>query len=699
MTNVVLDTSERADIQLLWEQLVVELADVFDAHGVCAAVASALAQYANSEVVVAIGDSVGRHYDVWICDRSGDTKQTRWRNHKPLLTRLSIEDGAALLYKRDVEPSELVISELWRLPQTTILAVPLPFPQSHHHITPRGAICIIDPPADCRLAADTIEPLASQVTVFLDRAFLRQRSDQQAIEFGTVSEISYSITSTLRLEEIFRQVTDEVRRALGAGRISIGLTDPVSNELVFVEATMGQIFRDLPPVRLKMGQGVAGWVALHGEPTIVNDPYADERFFSKVDQDSGFRTDSILCVPLQIEKRVIGVIEALNKHNGNFDDNDLRLLQAIGGPLAVAIENASLHTDVLTEKRRVETIFASMSEGLLTADKSGVVTAANDALLALLRRDAAAVYDQPILSIIKTRPSRFGDFIDAVMRGESDIPQLACDVHRGGEDYAPVLISATVTKEAEGEIDELIVVFSDLRQVREVERMRDDFFSNIVHELRTPLATILMYARLLREGKAEGDPEKASRFLGVVERESDRLQKMVRQMLLLAKLEAREFRRGQEPVVLNPIFDQILPPQADTATEKGLTFSQHIEPDLAPVMGNEDTLYMIVKNLVENAVKFTLSGTVEVVARTEDNSIRIEVRDQGIGIPEEAIPNLFQRFYRSRTAVERGIAGTGLGLYMVREGLENHGGTIEVSSKPGKGTTFSVRLPLGSADT
>ena len=119
----------------------------------------------------------------------------------------------------------------------------------------------------------------------------RQRSDQQAIEFGTVSDISYSITSTLRLEEIFRQVTDEVRRALGAGRISIGLTDPASNEIVFAEATMGQIFRDLPPVRLKMGQGVAGWVALHGEPTIVNNPYADERFFSKVDQDSGFKTD------------------------------------------------------------------------------------------------------------------------------------------------------------------------------------------------------------------------------------------------------------------------------------------------------------------------------------------------------------------------------------------------------------------------
>jgi signal transduction histidine kinase len=165
-------------------------------------------------------------------------------------------------------------------------------------------------------------------------------------------------------------------------------------------------------------------------------------------------------------------------------------------------------------------------------------------------------------------------------------------------------------------------------------------------------------------------------------------------MLQLAKLEAREIQRSPEPVSLNPILDQILPPLADRATEKGLAFSQRIQSDLPPILGNEDTLYLIFKNLVENAIKFTQSGTVYVNAKQIKRTIRVEVRDEGIGIPVQAMPNLFKRFYRAHTAVERGIAGTGLGLYMVKEGIEKHSGTIDVSSEEGVGTTFIVHLPI-----
>jgi signal transduction histidine kinase len=111
-------------------------------------------------------------------------------------------------------------------------------------------------------------------------------------------------------------------------------------------------------------------------------------------------------------------------------------------------------------------------------------------------------------------------------------------------------------------------------------------------------------------------------------------------------------------------------------------------------LGNEDTLYLIFKNLVENAIKFTQSGTVYVNAKQVEQHLRVEIRDEGIGIPEQAKPNLFKRFYRAQTAVERGIAGTGLGLYMVKEGVEKHSGTIEVSSEEGIGTTFVVLLPV-----
>jgi len=162
----------------------------------------------------------------------------------------------------------------------------------------------------------------------------------------------------------------------------------------------------------------------------------------------------------------------------------------------------------------------------------------------------------------------------------------------------------------------------------------------------------------------------------------------------VAKLEARELQRSSEPVAINAVFEEMLPPLADTATEKGLSFSQRIEEDMPPVMGNKDTFYLIFKNLIDNAIKFTMSGTVRVDAYHKAGWIHVSVKDQGIGIPKASLPNLFGRFFRAQTAVERGIAGTGLGLYMVKESVEHFGGTITVASTEGKGSTFTVKLPI-----
>lgn len=677
----------------IWERLVNELGEVFDAHGVCAAAANVMAMSANNRTLVAISDPVGNHFDVWLCNPDGQIEQDRWSGKELAFERFHNSAIAKYYDKFEAPPKERMRGELWNHAKEKILAVPIPYPVGFDQVTPPGAICLIDPKTPCPIDEPSLATLAALVSTFLDRAFLRQKSDQQEVEFGIISEISTSLTSTLNLEEIFIQVTDAVRRVLGAESLTIGLTDPNRDEVVFLEALMGPAFRDMPPVTFKIGQGIAGWVAQHGQPAIVNDAYADQRFSSKVDRDTGYLTNSVLCVPLKIERRVIGVLEAINKQTGRFDENDSRLLQAICGPLAIAIENALLHSDALSEKRRIETIFASMSDGLLTVNASGRITTANDALIALLGGEPDIISGKVVNEVIYTSPDSFPDFYEHVLSKEQDLFQLACDLVQGNGTQIPVLISGTTVDKDDGSIDELIFVFSDLSQIREVERMRNDFFHNIVHELRTPLATILMYARLLREGKAIDDPDRSQRFLGVIERESDRLQKMVRQMLQLAKLEASQHQKKVEITLLNPIFEQVLPPLAERAFQKGLLFNQVIQPNLPAVMVSEDTLYMIIKNLVENSIKFTPSGSVSVEAWLNEGLVCLEVKDEGIGIPKEAMPNLFQRFYRARSAVERGIAGTGLGLYMVKEGLETYGGSIEVDSQEGKGTTFLVSLP------
>ncbi|MFW5940480.1 MAG: ATP-binding protein [Chloroflexota bacterium] len=683
-------------IQLLWEKITGELGEILDAHGVCAAVAYEIAVYTGVTTVVALGGPLDAYYDVWICDGTGNLQQKRWAGDQGSLRRLIGGGEVVHQEKFDLPAADLMNSDLWLLPRETLLLVPLPYPQSRTVLSTTGALCLVDPPEACIIDRDTAASLAMYITTYLERAFLRQETDRQQVEFETVYDLTYSLTASLRLESIFSQLTDPVRRTLNVETISVGLTDEVTGEIEFVDMLMGPRFKDLPPIRLKPGQGIAGEVARTGEPLIVNNVYKDERFHREIDNSSGFRTNSILCVPLKVEQRVIGVLEAINKQHGTFNKDDLRLLQAITGPLAAAIENARLHEDVVAEKRRQETIFASMSEGALTVNARGIITAANDSLLTLLGYES----DEPLLGQhaheaiqIQARED-FANFMEHVLPADEGKSEIAADLVQRNGGHVPVLISGAPIIDDEGETSEMIFVFTDLRQIREVERMRDDFFHNIVHELRTPLATILMYARLLREGKAQGDKAKEDRFLGVVERESDRLQQMVRQMLQLAKMEAREIQRSAELVDLNVLFDDILPPLAERAVQKGLTFSQRVSSDLPPVLANEEMIYSVFKNLVENAIKFTMSGAVRVEVSAHDGQIEVIVKDDGIGIPKEAQPNLFKRFYRAQTAVERGIAGTGLGLYMVKEAIEKHQGSIDVESAEGEGTTFKVSLPI-----
>lgn len=683
---------EQNKLQTLWQTLAADLANVFDAHGVCAAIANNIALQTGTTTVIGISGPQSRYYDVWICTEDGRTQQTIWHNPQASFDPL-IELGTAVIqHKYDQSAANLISSELWQLPKDTILSVPLPVPGNHSRFTPKGALCLIDPGPDCIFNTESLQLLATNLTVFLDRAYLRNHVDRQDIEFAVVSDISIALTSTLSLSKVFQQLMDPIRRILLVESVSVGLIDPPTQDIIFVDILMGALFKDLPPIRLKRGQGIAGWVAENRQPVIINDVYTDSRFYSQVDRRSGFHTESMICLPLQVEGRVIGVVQAINKKGSDFNENDLRLLQAISGPMAAALENAHLHDDVIAEKRRIETLFANMSEGLITVNDEGIITHVNDAFLSLIGKESTSLIGENIYNTIRLKGNNLKDYIEQVSHADEEAPQQASDILRDGGSSVPVLISGAPVRDEQEQIKEMIFVFSDLRLIREIERMRDDFFHGIIHELRTPLATILMYARLLREGKAQ-DPGKADRFLGVIVRESDRLQKMVRQMLTLAKMEARELQRSAEPVYLNPMLDEMLPPLADQALEKKLTFRQKISKDLPPVLGNEETLYLIIKNLVDNAVKFTLSGTVSVKAWLDDRTVFVEVKDDGIGIPRQALPNLFGRFFRAQTAVERGIAGTGLGLYMVKAGVESHGGTIEVDSKEGKGTTFTIQLP------
>ena len=683
----------RPQLFALWQDVLTDLQDVFDIHFVCASFSYHIAKHLGVRALVSVANSEAKCYDLWITDTDGRTTQLRWTIDEAGIEPLLAYSQPTFLDKLERPAAEIISGRLWLETHRRVLVAPLLQATRPYKAFPPTLLALIDPLEEDPPDLHTVQQIVDLMCVFLDRAALRQEVDRRTVEFAVITDISHALSSTLNVQQIYQLLTGPIRQTLNVNTLSIGLIEPLTGDIVFVDTLLGPMFERLPPVRLKRGQGIAGWVAEHQEPVIINNAYSDGRFFSGIDRRSGFRTDSMICIPLKVDERTIGVLQAINRQFGNFTEHDVQLMQGLGGPLAAAIENANLHADVLAEKRRIETLFASMSEGLVTVSRDGLITRANSAFVSLFADTPDDVVGSYLRDKVRTKKGDIDELIARVLSTDEESIQLAADIPRHDGRLLPVLISGAGVEDETGVGAEAILVFSDLTQIREVERMRDDLFQGIIHELRTPLATILMYSRLLREGKAK-QPDKAERFLGVIERESDRLQRMVRQMLDLAKMEAREMQRSPEPVLLNPIFEETLPPLADRALQKGLLFRQRIESDLPAVLGSNEFFEMALKNLLDNAIKFTPSGSVQVASWQEAQAVVIEVTDEGIGIPPEAMNNLFKRFYRTQTAVERGIAGTGLGLYMVKENLRNYNGQIAVQSTLGKGSVFTIRLPI-----
>jgi signal transduction histidine kinase len=226
-------------------------------------------------------------------------------------------------------------------------------------------------------------------------------------------------------------------------------------------------------------------------------------------------------------------------------------------------------------------------------------------------------------------------------------------------------------------------------------RVRDRFFSVAAHELKTPLTTLFGQAQLLQRRMFSGvvDPERDIRAINRVVEQGRRMHQLIDALLDVPRLETGRITIARLPIDLRQLVQQLVEDIEPTLERHRLTTVYPAEPLL--VSGDPMRLSQVFQNLLQNAVKYSPSGgTISVSGIVQDGSARIAIADQGIGIPADVLPNLFQQFYRAANAEQHLIGGLGLGLYVVRELLLLHGGTITVESVEGKGSIFTVELPL-----
>jgi signal transduction histidine kinase len=379
-------------------------------------------------------------------------------------------------------------------------------------------------------------------------------------------DIARDLASTLDLDILLSRIVHAAAEISGAEAASILLYDDTSRQLYFqVSTNLDESTRRGIVVPLE--GSIAGWIITNRKPVRISNAHDDPRFFGDVEETTGFSTQSILGIPLVTKNKIVGVLEALNKHKGKFTDTDESMLLVLGAQAAVAIENARLF-------------------------------------------------------------------------------------------------------------------------------QQSDLISEFVHELRTPLSSLSTATYLLL--RPEMSHEQRDQIINNIHNETMRLNALASSFLDLARLESGRVQFRKNPFSIADLMYEAKDVMASKAAEDNIQIRVESPEGLPLLEADRDKIKQVILNLLSNAIKYNRpNGTVMLRAEATETEMTLFIQDTGVGIPDESLPHLFEKFYRVREHETR-ASGTGLGLSICKQIIHGHGGRIEVKSKIGVGTVFSLFLPRNS---
>jgi signal transduction histidine kinase len=268
---------------------------------------------------------------------------------------------------------------------------------------------------------------------------------------------------------------------------------------------------------------------------------------------------------------------------------------------------------------------------------------------------------------------------------------------RADETTLTVEVAVTRRVDEQGATVGYIFVATDVTQALEVSRLKDEFVGLISHELRTPLSSILGYLELMRDDEENPLSEEQVQYLGVAERNANRLLRLVGDLLFTAQVGSSSFSLDTTVLELGPILTASVESATLNAASAGVSLGVTVPENPISVLGDAQRLGQAVDNLISNAIKFTpRGGAVTVEVAVIDSKAVITIRDTGMGIPEDELDQLFARFFRASTATRAAVPGVGLGLSITKAIIAAHHGELDVESEIGTGTSFIVRLPLNA---
>ena len=533
-----------------------------------------------------------------------------------------------------------------------------------------------------------VQAIADQAGIAVLNARLYEESQRQTRVMTAVAESAGVITGSLELEEVLQRILEQITLALRVQVVSLALIDP-REEILKFHISSDKSDKSVVGLQLKLGEGIAGWVAKEGQGIIVSDTNKDPRFHSAFDRQIGFESRAIACAPIKARGKVIGVVEAINPKDGVFDSDALQVLTGIGNLAGTAIYHAQLFEQIQAAHQRYLELFEDSIDPIIITDRDGKIVEANRQAELTTQFDSQALLNLSIGQLHTVNQEKVGTGFMKLSSGSTLFYESVLQTREGRQ----VPIQVYAREVLIDDVSHLQWILRDITERKNLDSLRDDLISMIYHDLRSPLANIVssldVFDAMLPQ---EGDPAFRS-LLNIALRSTDRIQRLTNSLLDINRLETGQPVGNTFPtapiLLASEAVDAVLP----VAETKDQVIKLGVPSNLPHVLVEGDMIRRVLTNLLENAVKFTLpGGEIFVGGNLDGEWVHMWVQDTGPGIPSADQRRIFDKY--TRLKAKEGPKGIGLGLAYCRLAVEGHGGRIWVESQPGQGARFCFTLPI-----
>ncbi len=513
------------------------------------------------------------------------------------------------------------------------------------------------------------------------------------------------LPSASELEQTLQRLMRRVSMLVQAEKCVFLLHDRERDELVARPPAIGLTREQVRTLRLSRTEGVAARAFDSGEPCVVTDVTT----LMPLDQVWARRVEArnFIAYPLTLERHdnlarthehlQVGVFLVLNKRGKSpFTPEDLALLSVMAHQVTAVIADAQVYLQLTEEKEQLQATLLSMGSGVLMIESTGHISLLNPAARALLglpggEGDGAyfedAIKNEGIVQLLRdaTQNGHEGAAeIEVELPGRSDarIYQAQTAFVRGEKAGVPAILG-------------VVVIFNDITEIRNVDRMKTAFVSTVSHELRTPLTSIKGFiSTLLQDTDDYFDRNSRHEFYSIIDAECDRLRRLIDDLLNVSRIES-----GRALQMNWSLFEPLAAIERALQAQRSYTDKHRLILDYLgqpiQMLGDSDKFDQILTNLLSNAVKYSPNGgDILVTVQASEDDLSISIHDQGMGIAADKLDRVFQKFERVDNRDTRQAGGTGIGLFLVKHLVERHEGTIDVASQLGGGSTFTIHLPL-----